>query len=81
MGDAGLLERLSKTSPTPNVDLLVVFDGESFISPWNSGSSRVRKSGSLRGWEWHQRSESEASYAETQWPNDWGSTKKAIRPG
>lgn len=81
MGDAELLERLSRTAPTPNVDLLVLFDGESFASPWDSGSSKVRKSGSLSDWAWRQTSESEAIYSGTKWPNDWGSIKKAIRLG
>lgn len=36
------------------VDLLVVYDGENFRSPWSRGDEKNNyKSGCLKGWQWY----------------------------
>ena len=51
-----------------DVDLLVVYDGDRFKSPWRDGT-RV-KSGSLSEWDWKVVGETEATYRATKWRSD-----------
>ena len=51
-----------------DVDLLVVYDGDRFKSPWRDGA-RV-KSGSLSEWDWKVVGEGEATYRATRWRSD-----------
>ena len=51
-----------------DVDLLVVYDGDRFKSPWRDGA-RV-KSGSLSEWDWKVVGEGEATYRATKWRSD-----------
>jgi hypothetical protein len=44
----------------PNIDLLVVHDGDNFVSPWS------RKRGSLSGWEWEPATPDLAHYRGTK---------------
>lgn len=78
-GDMELLDALRKEEPLEETDILVVHDGDAFQSPWNKTGEGVLKSGSLSGWEWKRKSETEATYSGTKWPNDWGSIKKSTR--
>jgi predicted nucleotidyltransferase len=78
-GNKALLDALAMEEPLDNVDILVVHDGDAFQSPWNKTKEGVLKSGSLSGWEWQPKSETEATYSGTKWPNDWGSTRQATR--
>ncbi len=47
----------------PDVDFLVVVNGEDFRCAWGEKD----KSGSLSSWEWAQSSERQAEYTETKW--------------
>lgn len=78
-GDNTLLNCLEQEQPPENSDVLVVYDGDAFRSPWNKTDDGVIKSGSLSGWEWRKASETEATYSGTKWPHDWGSTKRSTR--
>lgn len=78
-GDANLLNELSGLVPVPDVDLLIVTDGDTFESPWPRASDGVIKRGSLSSWEWTQQNGQSATYRGTKWPNDWGSIKLAAR--
>ena len=51
-----------------DVDLLVVYDGDRFKSPWRDGT-RV-KSGSLSEWDWKVVGEDDATYRATKWRSD-----------
>ena len=44
----------------PEVDLLVVYDGNNFSKPWRDGN-RV-KGGSLKDWDWRRISDERATY-------------------
>ena len=78
-GDEVLLDALKNEAPLEETDVLVVHDGDAFQSPWNKTKEGVLKSGSLSGWEWQRKSETEATYSGTKWPHDWGSLKKSTR--
>lgn len=78
-GNSALLSQLESEQAPENADVLVVYDGDAFRSPWNKTEDGVIKSGSLSGWKWSKTSESEALYSGTKWPHDWGSTKCAHR--
>jgi len=52
----------------PDVDLLVVYDGDRFKSPWRDGK-RV-KFGSLTQWDWKVVGRDEATYRATSWRSD-----------
>ena len=56
--------RQRKQFNSSNVDLLVVHDGNGFKKPWRDGPRT--KAGSLVHWEWHRRSETEATYRATK---------------
>lgn len=84
IADQGTLETLSAELEfnLPNVDLLVVYDGDNFRKPWPDGDRE--KHGSLSGWDWSQTSESEAVYRATK-PHStddfysWVSEGRAVR--
>lgn len=76
-GSEDLIERLSH-EPTPeNIDLLIVFDGNNFRSPWPRASDGIFKGGDLARWKWKRESRSTASYESTKLPDDWGTPRKA----
>ena len=51
--DRNLLEilRVDTDLHEPDIDLLVVYDGNSFEEPWTEEGEKQKK-GSLRSWEW-----------------------------
>jgi predicted nucleotidyltransferase len=49
----------------PDVDLLVVYDGDKFCKPWRDPKKARKKRGSLSGWEWKSLSD-EATYKATK---------------
>lgn len=55
--------RASEQFHIPQVEFLVVVDGDAFASAW--GPSRI--SGSLSRWAWRQASLGEAYYEESRW--------------
>ena len=59
----------------PDVEFLVVVDGDAFASAW--GPSRV--SGSLARWAWRQASAHEAYYDESRWSADYTSVVRIRR--
>jgi predicted nucleotidyltransferase len=52
----------------PNVDLLIVHDGNRFAKPWRDNAGV--KAGSLRDWEWRVISDDEAAYRATKFRDD-----------
>ena len=80
-GSADLLARLEGQSMVEDVDVLVVVDRDRLQSPWKRTTDGVVKSGSLAGWKWTRKSEREATYEGTKWPDDWGSPRRAVRIG
>ena len=52
----------------PDIDLLVVYNGNDFREPWETESGKA-KSGSLTGWEWELDKDSlvRAHYNGTKW--------------
>jgi predicted nucleotidyltransferase len=77
-GTEELLSVLANEIPVDDVDLLIVYDGDRFASPWNRTDNGSLKSGSLTEWKWKLINDEEAVYEGTKWPDDWGSPKKAI---
>lgn len=49
----------------PDVDLLVVTDGNNFKRPWGAP-----KAGSLTRWGWRQTDPGSATYEGTKWPDE-----------
>ena len=78
-GNEQLLNELVEARPIENVDLMVVYDGDAFKSPWSRDAEGAVKSGSLSTWSWSETSSVEATYSGTKWPDDWGSSKTAKR--
>ena len=82
IGSSGTLGRLRSQAPIPDLDLLVVFDGDEFSSPWPRIEDGNFKTGSLRRWQWQRLSEELATYEATKWPDDGAmeiATKQAAR--
>ena len=80
-GDTALLETL-RSNPNwkePEIDLMVVHNGDDFEEPWGERP----KHGSLSGWEWEQVSPTCAQYKATKPKNDLFraevSRQKAVR--
>jgi hypothetical protein len=63
IADSATLKALSEdaTFNSPEVDLLVVYDGDNFRKPWPD-DGRDNKTGSLTGWDCQEISRTEASY-------------------
>jgi hypothetical protein len=83
LGDNALLNDLRARPPVQGLDLLIVFDGDNFESPWRRLDGNTN-GGSLSGWRWHKASEAEATYVGTKARDgdDFrvdSSQKKAIR--
>ena len=69
-GDESLLEELSHQEPVPDMDLLVVYDGDKFQEPPTWSSEKVYKHGSLTEWEWQQLDQNSATYMGAKPVND-----------
>jgi len=83
-GSLTLLNALAKEAPILGLDLLVVFDGEEFRSPWPRQEDGHYKTGRLERWQWAKLSEDAATYEGTKWPDDGPpevAMKRAIRIG
>jgi hypothetical protein len=78
-GNEALIGELADQRPIENVDVLVVYDGNNFCSPWNDKKEGIAKAGSLADWDWQEQSDTKATYKGTKWPQDWGSLKHAKR--
>jgi len=52
----------------PDVDLLVVYNGNDFEEPWpvTTEARPNPKGGSLQSWKWHKQSETKATYRATK---------------
>ena len=76
VADEATLNALSQDNEfnNPEIDLLVVYDGNNFQKPWPDGE-RVKK-GSLKSWEWQSISENRATYKATK-KDDFWSCKRA----
>src|SRR5512134_2584174 len=68
--DATTLARLRRSQylHRPDVEFLVVVDGDAFASAWGAGNL----SGSLARWAWRQTSAREAYYDESRWSGNDG---------
>jgi predicted nucleotidyltransferase len=73
VGNAALLEQLRLETPVPDLDILVVFDGDNFESPWRDAS------GSLIRWKWASTGPDSVAYQGTKWPNFGDSPRRGIR--
>ena len=75
--DQSTLRRLrdSEHLHSPQVNFLVVVDGDAFASAW--GVSRI--TGSLARWAWQQTSPTEAFYSESRWAGDERSVVRVRR--
>ncbi|HYU13330.1 MAG TPA: nucleotidyltransferase domain-containing protein [Stellaceae bacterium] len=60
--------RQRKQFNAPEVDLLVVHDGNRFTKPWRDGT-RI-KAGSLADWHWRRTSPTEATYRATKFRDE-----------
>lgn len=64
-GNRYVIEELKNNSSFnyPDVDLLVVYDGDRFEAPWiNEDKKKKQKKGSLTAWGWVLESPSSATY-------------------
>jgi hypothetical protein len=77
-GSQQLLESLAREAPIAGVDLLVVFDGEQFKSPWPRPEDGHFKCGSLTRWKWTKLSDDAATYEGSKWIDDetWDTSRK-----
>lgn len=57
-----------------DIDLLVVYDGDSFRKPWTDDDGLKR--GSLEKWKWSEKSKNEAEYTQLKWLKDEDYTNK-----
>lgn len=64
--------RCDPTFEQNDIDLLVVYDGDSFIKPWGENSKR----GNLKKWNWSEKSEILAEYTQLKWRKDEDYTNK-----
>ena len=74
-GSVEFLDELESEEPIPGLDPLVVYDGDSFRSPWPRSRDGAAKSGSLRCWKWRRLSAEKARYRGEHWDDqlqDWG---------
>lgn len=51
------IQQMWPRCPHPGLDLLVVYDGENFRSPWLEEGRTRPKGGSLSGWEWREQAD------------------------
>lgn len=65
-GNQSILRALAKDgkSNQPDIDLLIVYDGDNFEKPWPDGDKQKR--GSLTSWEWTPTSATTATYRATK---------------
>jgi len=73
-GDDSTLQsmRCDPSLKRDNIDLLVVYDGNSFEEPWGENP----KGGNLTKWQWSEVSENEAKYMQTKWVKNEENTKR-----
>lgn len=76
-GSAAVLERLRKSDRLhrPDVELLVVLDGDCFASAWGP----ALWTGSLARWAWRETSPGEAFYDESRWAQAAGQGGTVVR--
>lgn len=67
-GDCSTLKRLAQEPPIHGLDLLIVVDGDKFLSPWHRAGDGTVKSGRLQDWRWCRQSNGVASYESTKFP-------------
>ena len=65
-GDERLLGELRERPLIQDLDLLVVFDGDEFESPWVRPTDGAKKTGSLSGWQWRRIGQDDATYRATK---------------
>lgn len=67
--DDATLVGLRSCSPSAQLDVLVVVDGNRFEAPWIEDGYEIPKSGSLKEWQWTQVGETgEATYRGSKFP-------------
>lgn len=65
--ESAIEELASKWQPeVADVDLLIVYDGENFRSPWPRPDTGRFKRGSLPSWEWREIRSDEAVYKQSK---------------
>ncbi len=70
VGSPQLLEQLANQRPFERCDLMVVVDGDNFVSPWLRHASADVKHGSLSEWRWKGLPDGEASYESSSWDSE-----------
>ena len=75
--DPATLARLRRSQylHRPDVEFLVVVDGDTFASAWGPGNL----AGSLARWAWRQTSAREAYYDESRWSGNDGAVMRVRR--
>jgi hypothetical protein len=67
---ADVLRRLQKEPAVPSMDILVVIDDHTYISPWPRPEDGQPKRGTWSQWKWRKLTDEEATYESAKWPDD-----------
>ena len=67
--------RQRKRFHLPDIDPLIIYDGNNFVKPWIEDSKK--KKGSLTGWGWQKVSPTRAKYKAAKWSEDGNFTSEA----
>jgi predicted nucleotidyltransferase len=82
-GRPEVLDRLRREPAVPSMDILVVIDAHTYVSPWPRLEDAQPKRGTWSQWKWHKLTEEEATYESAKWPDDEDypdiATKRAFR--
>ncbi|MGH7308765.1 MAG: hypothetical protein ACREK6_08735 [Candidatus Rokuibacteriota bacterium] len=69
-GGADVLGRLQQEPAVPSMDILVVIDDHTYISPWPRPEDGQPKRGTWSQWKWRKLTAEEATYESAKWPDD-----------
>ena len=82
-GGPQVLVALQQETPVASLDLLVVVDPHTYISPWPRVEDGQPKKGNWGQWKWRKVSEDQATYEATKWADEDDypdiSTKRGVR--
>lgn len=65
-GGRDVLAELQRITPVPSLDLLVILDPHTYMSPWPRRETGQLKQGTWSLWKWQKLSEDEATYEATK---------------
>ena len=82
-GGHQILSALQRETPVASLDVLVVVDAHTYVSPWPRLGDGQPKKGTWSQWKWHKVTEDEATYEAAKWADEDDypdiSTKRAFR--